>query len=46
MTYSGYISNPKSKAKSVILSEEGVRRSKEFFKKHSPVNRGQVCSAA
>jgi len=30
----GYIGNPKSKAKSVILTEEGERLSKEFFKKH------------
>lgn len=30
----GYISNPKSKAKSVSLSEEGAKRSEELFKKH------------
>ena len=30
----GLISNPKSKSKSVILSEEGVKRSEELFKKH------------
>lgn len=27
----GYISNPKSKALSVVLSEEGLTRSKELF---------------
>ncbi|MFQ6115043.1 MAG: DUF6429 family protein [bacterium] len=30
----GYISNPKSKAKSVALSEEGAKLSEELFKKH------------
>ena len=30
----GFISDPKSKAKSVMLSEEGLRRSKELFAKH------------
>ena len=30
----GYISDPKTKAKSVVLSEEGVRLSKELFFKH------------
>ena len=30
----GYISNPKSKAKSVALFEEGTRLSEELFKKH------------
>jgi hypothetical protein len=29
----GYISDPKSKAKSVVLSEEGEKRSKELFEK-------------
>ncbi len=29
----GLISDPKSKAKSVVLSEEGARRSQELFKK-------------
>ena len=28
----GYISNPKGKAKSVIITEEGVKRSEELFK--------------
>lgn len=27
----GYIANPKSKAKSVVLREEGLRRSAELF---------------
>ena len=30
----GYIGNPKSKAKSVVLTEEGERLSKELFLKH------------
>jgi hypothetical protein len=29
-----YISDPKSKAKSVALSDEGARLSEELFKKH------------
>ena len=30
----GYISDPKSKAKSVIMTEEGVKRARELFEKH------------
>ena len=30
----GYIGNPISKAKSVLLTQEGARLSEEFFKKH------------
>jgi hypothetical protein len=30
----GYISDPKSKAKSVVMSEEGERCSRELFSKH------------
>jgi hypothetical protein len=30
----GYISDPKSKAKSVVLSEEGARRAQELFALH------------
>jgi len=30
----GYISDPKTKAKSVVLTEEGVKLSKELFFKH------------
>jgi hypothetical protein len=30
----GFISDPKSKAKSVVMSEEGLKRSKELFAKH------------
>ena len=30
----GYISNPASKAKSVILTDEGAKRSKQLFEKH------------
>ncbi|HXE30417.1 MAG TPA: DUF6429 family protein [Terriglobales bacterium] len=30
----GYIADPKSKAKSVVLSEEGERLSRELFERH------------
>lgn len=30
----GYISNPKTKAKSVVLSKEGDRLSRELFARH------------
>ncbi len=30
----GYISDPKSKAKSVVLTEEGERLSRELFARH------------
>ena len=30
----GYISDPKSKAKSVVVSDEGERLAEELFKKH------------
>ncbi len=30
----GYISDPKSKAKSVVLSAEGVKRARELFEQH------------
>ena len=30
----GFISNPKSKAKSVVLTEEGAKLSAELFEKH------------
>jgi hypothetical protein len=30
----GYISNPRGKAKSVALSEDGAKISEELFKKH------------
>jgi hypothetical protein len=30
----GYISDPKSKAKSVVLSEEGEQRARELFERH------------
>ena len=33
-----YISNPRSKAKSVVLTEEGVKLSEELFKKHFGVS--------
>ncbi|AEU38978.1 DUF6429 family protein [Granulicella mallensis] len=30
----GYISDPKSKSKSVVLSDEGLRLAKELFERH------------
>jgi hypothetical protein len=30
----GYISHPKSKAKSVVMTEEGAKRAQELFEKH------------
>jgi len=30
----GYISDPRSKAKSVVLTEAGIERSAEMFAKH------------
>jgi hypothetical protein len=30
----GYISDPKSNAKSVVVTEEGVKRSRELFEKY------------
>ena len=35
----GFISDPKSKAKSVVLSEDGVNRSRELFAKHFALER-------
>jgi hypothetical protein len=35
----GFISDPKSKAKSVVLSEEGEKLSKELFAKHFALKR-------
>jgi hypothetical protein len=35
----GFISDPKSKAKSVVLSDEGEKRSKELFAKHFVLKR-------
>ena len=31
---SGYIDDPRSKAKSVLLTDEGVKRSEALFEKH------------
>jgi hypothetical protein len=36
----GYIADPRSKAKSVIVAEEGVKRSRELFAKHFGKNLG------
>jgi len=30
----GYIHDPRSKAKSVVLTEDGVKRSRELFEQH------------
>jgi len=30
----GYLSNPKGKAKSVLMTEEGAKRAQELFEKH------------
>jgi DNA-binding PadR family transcriptional regulator len=30
----GYISDPRSKAKSVVMTEEGAKRAQELFEKH------------
>jgi hypothetical protein len=30
----GYISDPKSKAKSIVLTEEGLKLAEELFEKH------------
>ena len=30
----GYISDPRSKAKSVVFSEDGERRARELFERH------------
>jgi hypothetical protein len=30
----GYISDPKSKAKSVVVTEEGLKRAEELFKRY------------
>jgi hypothetical protein len=30
----GYISDPKSKAKSVMMTDEGARRARELFERH------------
>jgi hypothetical protein len=35
----GFISDPKSKAKSVVLSDEGERYSRELFAKHFGLKR-------
>ena len=35
----GFISDPKSKTKSVVLSEEGEKLSKELFAKHFALKR-------
>jgi hypothetical protein len=35
----GFISDPKSKAKSVVLSEEGEKRSRELFAKYFSLKR-------
>jgi hypothetical protein len=41
----GFISDPKSKAKSVVLSEDGERRSRELFATHFGLKRHQENSS-
>jgi hypothetical protein len=38
----GYISDPKSKAKSVVLSAEALQRSRELFERHFGCGRGEI----
>jgi Domain of unknown function (DUF6429) len=38
----GYLSDPKSKAKSVLLTEEGERRSRELFARYFGVDAKQT----
>ena len=42
----GFISDPKSKAKSVVLSDDGEKRSRELFAKHFAGNGGRVLTRA
>jgi Domain of unknown function (DUF6429) len=37
----GYISDPKSKAKSVLMTEEGAKRAQELFEKHFGIGGGR-----
>jgi len=37
----GYISDPKSKAKSVAMTEEGAQRARELFERHFGRSAGQ-----
>lgn len=37
----GYIDNPKSKAKSVIVTEKGKKRAEELFKKHFEIENSE-----
>ena len=36
----GYISNPKSKAKSVVITEEGKKQAEAYFRKYFAVEEG------
>jgi len=38
----GYISDPKSKAKSVVLSVEGFERSRELFERHFGCRQAEI----
>jgi Domain of unknown function (DUF6429) len=38
----GFILNPKSKARSVVLTEEGLARSEELFEKHFGVRQSRT----
>jgi hypothetical protein len=41
----GYISDPKSKAKSVVLTEDGMARARELFERHFGVKNGNGAGA-
>lgn len=43
---SGYIDDPVSKAKSVILTDEGAEQSKRLFEKHFMKEKGSPSSAS
>ena len=38
----GYISDPKSKAKSVVLSVEGLQRSRQLFERHFGCRQAEI----
>ncbi len=40
----GYISDPKSKTKSVVLSVEGLERSRELFERHFGCRPAEISS--
>ena len=40
----GYISDPKSKAKSVMMTEQGAKRAQALFEKHFGLTSGHAAS--